>query len=320
MPSSKEPREGAARLASGGSSRLGLAVSAAASLALLVLTLHFYNAVISHFSPSLVAEWRIKHLRFIPVIADEGSILAISLSIAGAMLPLHLYARRRVKLQEALEEQLAVFLAVYASIAASSRSTAEALARASQLLGPPLGTHMEYMARLYSVTGDIRRAHAEATRSTTRRVRLLTRSIVAAARSGGNPARVLAAAAAYSREMRRLIKLIRSRLGEYSFVVSLASITYAVSAGVVVYLVKTMMGASLPGLSTTGIDVGVLLGMYYYALLMITVASAVVIARVIHGYTSLAPKYIALLILIGTVSYLAAPLMLSGAKTIYPQH
>ena len=289
--------------------------SAAASVLLFAaVLLYLYNAAMGNLYPALVARWRVERLGFVPVIADKGSIAAISTAIVAAMLPLHFYARRRVRRWEALEEQLSEFLAVYASIAASSRSTAEALLRAAQLLGPPLGRHMEHMARLYMATGDLPWAHREATRRTTRRVRLLTRSIVAAARSGGNPARVLAAAAAYSREMRRLVRLIRSRLGEYTFVVSLASLTYAVSAGVVVYLVQTMAGARLPGLGTASINVGILLGMYYYALLMIVAASSLVIARVIHGYTSLAPKYMALLTAVSTAAYLAAPLLLTSTR------
>lgn len=285
--------------------------AAAAALALFLLTcLYGYNAAAERLYPRLAAHYTVKHLRFIPVVGDEGTILCISVSLSAAMAPLWLYARRRVRLSEALEDQVSEFLAVYASIAASSRTTGEALRRAAGMLGEPLRSYIDRMARAYAVTGDLEAAYRLALGRAPRRVRLLARAVVSTARSGGNPSRVLAVAAAYSRELRRLSKLTRSRLGEYSFVVSLASLTYAVSAGVVLYLVRTMAGASLPGLGTANIDVAVLMGMYYYALLMIVVASALVISRVIYGHTALAPKYVALLLLVSTVAFLAAPLLL----------
>ncbi len=286
---------------------------AAVTVSLLVfalMLLYGYNALAEKLYPQLAARFEVKHLRFIPVIADEGTVTDIGVSLSAAMLPLWLYARRRVSALEALEDQMSEFLAIYASIAASSRTTEEALRRAAELMGEPLRGYVERMARAYRVTGDLEAAYRVAFARAPRRVRLLARSIVSTARSGGNPARVLAVTAAYSRELRRLTKLTKSRLGEYSFVVSLASLTYAVSAGVVLYLVKTMAGARLPGLGTANIDTGVLMGMYYYALLMIVVASAVVIARVIHGHAILAPKYIALLLLASTAAFLAAPLLL----------
>ena len=294
----------------------GVAAAVLSVLLFVAVAFYAYNAVAERLYPGLAARHVVKWLRFIPVIADEGTIAEVSAAISAAMLPLWLYARKRVRLSEEMEDQVSEFLAVYASIAASSRTTGEALERAARLLGKPLGDHVDRMARMYRVTGDIEAAYHAGFAKTPRRVRLLARSIVAAARSGGNPSRVLAAAAAYSRELRRLAKLTRSRLGEYSFVVSLASLTYAVSASVVIYLVRTMSGASLPGLGTAHIDIGVLMGMYYYALIMIVLASALVIARVIHGYTILAPKYIAILLSLSTAAFLAAPLLLKNPPHI----
>jgi len=290
----------------------GIAAALAALLLFTATLLYGYNLAAAWLSPQLVARFEVKHLRFIPVIADEGTVADISVSTAVAMLPLWLYARRRISWIEALEDQVSEFLAMYASTAASSRTTEEALRRAAELLEPPLRSYVDMMARVYRLTGDLEAAYRAAFRRAPRRVRLLVYNIVSAARGGGDPGRVLAAAAAYSREMRRLAKLTRSRLGEYSLVVSLASLTYAVAAGVVLYLVKAATVARLPGLAATGIDTGVLMGMYYYALTIIVAASAVVIARVIHGHTLLAPKYIALLLPASTAAFLAAPLLLQA--------
>ncbi len=291
------------------------AAAVAASLFLfLVVLLYGYNAVMSRLYPPLVAQHRVEMLRFIPVVADKGTLVEISAALVAAMIPLHLYTRRLVRRSEKLEDQMADFLAVYASIAASSRSTADALLRAARLLGPPLSLYIEKMARVYMVTGNLDLAYREAFGDAPRRVRLLARSIVTVTRSGGNPARVLSVTAAYSRELRRLSKMIRNRLGEYGFVVALASITFAVSAGVVLYLVATMAGAKLPGLGSAKIQPGLLAGLYYYSLLMITAASSIVIARVIHGYTALAPKYFAILLAISTAAFIAAPLLLAGQK------
>ena len=302
--------------------RLLAALAVAVSLAVFISWIRLYNLVAARLAPSLVALHRFKLFALVPVPTDQGTIVEASTAIILAMIPFHLiYARPTVNLRERLEEQVAEFLAVYASIAASSRSTYEALARAADMIGPPLGVYLERMARLYRSTGSLHQAYQEAFQGLPRRVRVLVRSIVTAARAGGNPSLVLAATAAHAREMRRLARMTRGRLSEYSFVVALASITFAVAAGVVLGLLEQMRGAQLPG-ATVAVDTGLVMGLYYYSMLMIIVASAVVMARVIQGHTLLAPKYVALLMLISLTALLVSPQLITaggGTPTGAPQ-
>jgi hypothetical protein len=56
------------------------------------------------------------------------------------------------------------------------------------------------------------------------------------------------------------------------------------------------------------IDLGLLTGLFFYSLIMISLGSAIVIARVIHGYTPLAAKYMLILLLIGYLAFILTPL------------
>lgn len=293
----------------------------AAGLGLAVAWVLGYPLLAPKLAAILGADWirpqyRVQLFHFIPVVTDKGTMILIAGALVAASLPIYLYARRFVKVMDIFDEQLAELLSTYAGLTASSGSTAEALLRAAKMIKPPLGTYVERMARIYRVTGDLEKAFEEAFKGTPRRVRLLARSIVTASLSGGLVHEVLSSAAVYSRESRRLMKLTQSRLSEYSFVVSLASLTYAVAAGIVQALVAgvakggTMFGAAI------GPDL--LGGLYFYSLIVIVVASAIVIARVVHGYTLIASKYIIMLMIASMLAFLVSPTIV-GPPTLQPQ-
>jgi len=291
---------------------MNTAIPVAVSLLVFVVwVVYGYNAIVDAVRPELHAFHRFERFWLIPVVADRGTIVEASTGIVLSMLPLHLYARRRVGLHERLEEQAAEFLALYASISASSRSSYEALMRAAEMIGPPLGRSLEQMARLYMVTGSIQEAYEEATLRLPRRVRILLRSIVTVARSGGNPSKIISTAAAHAREMRRLARITRNRLSEYTFVVALASATFAVASGVVLALLETMQNATLPATPKARIEPEIVRGMYYYSLMIIVFASSIVIARIIYGHIELAAKYIAILTFISTLAFLLSPLLIT---------
>ncbi len=292
-----------------------LIASILAIAALLAWILYVYNGVVRLIEPRLIAEYKVEYVMFIPVITDLGSIVSVSTGFTASMVPLFLYARRRVKLVELLEEQVVDFLAAFASIISSTRSTYEALVVASELVEKPLSNSLRVMAYTYKSTGNIQEAFDRATKGMPRRVRIFLKSIVTAARSGGNPHMVLSATTAHSREIRRLIKITRNRLSEYVFIVMLASITFAVSAGVMLGLLYYMLDLKLPGVGRLKVDIGIVRGLYFYSLIMINTASSIVIARIIRGYVLLAPKYFIILTLITLAAFAVSPLI-TGAPII----
>ena len=283
-----------------------------ALLLFLLWSLYVYNTIIGIIDPGLTAKYEIKRSIFIPVITDLGSIINISTAITISMIPLSIYARKRVKLVESLEEQVTDFLAAFASIISSTRSTYEALTVASELIEEPLASRLKHLAYAYKSTGNLQEAFDRATKNTPRRVRIFLKSIVTAARSGGNPHLVLSATTAHSREIRRLIRITRNRLSEYVFIVMLASITFAVSAGVMLGLLYYMLELKLPGVGGLRVDLGLVRGLYFYSLIMINFASSIVIARIIHGHTILAPKYFVILMLTTLIAFILSP-MITGA-------
>ncbi|ALL00822.1 Type II secretion system (T2SS), protein F [Pyrodictium delaneyi] len=270
-----------------------------------------YPLLAGRLATILGVDWLIPRHSFklfymIPVVTDKGTMIQLAGALATASLPVYIYARRTARLIDILDEELAEFLSTYAGLAASSGSTADALLRAARVLKPPLALYVERMARIYRTTGDLDKAFEEAFRRAPRRIRLLARSIVTASKSGGMIHEVLTAAATHSRESRRLMKMTQSRLSEYSFVVSLASLTYAVAAGIVQALVEKTAMSSIPGFGGA-VDTAILAGLYFYSLNTIVLASAIVIAKVVHNYTLLASKYVVLLTLASMAAYLLSP-------------
>ncbi len=293
--------------------KLLLAVTLLASAAAVLVWLLGYPALAEAVAPSLVPGMRFEVFVFVPVPADRGTIILLSGAVAAALAPLHLYLRRLVRLREELDEQVAEFLNVYAGVAASAGNSFEALRVSAEMMPPPLSRVLERAARLYLLTGSLPEAFNAAARSLPRRARLFARAAVLTARTGGDPARVVGNVAAYARESRRLSLAVRSRLSEYKLVVALASLTYAIAAGVVQGLVEVMSSLRLPSGPVVAVEPGVLLGLHYYSLLVIVAASAAVLSRVIEGTLLLAPKYFTLLLAASLAVFLAAPVLVNPA-------
>lgn len=279
----------------------------AASIFLPIVWLYAYPVIaLKSGYPLLIPRYSVIRFRYIPVITDPGTIVEISGAITMMALPVYLYARRRAALVEALEQQVAELLALYASLLASTGSAADALLAASKILSPPMSQLVEKMARIYRSTGDLDLAFREAFKEAPRKIRIYAYNIVAATRSRGMMHRVLGVAASHAQSTRRLLSLVKARLSEYGFIGALASITYAFSAGIVVGLVKKLSVMSLPGFGRA-IDPGLLLGLYYYSLLVIILAAAFIVARIVQGYSLLAAKYIVMLTLLDTFIMLLSP-------------
>lgn len=259
--------------------------------------LYLYNTLASLVDPRLVAEYRVSYALFIPVVADTASIVSISTGLILAAAPLHFYARKHVRLAEQIEDQAVDFLAVFATILSSTRSVYEALIVASELTGKPLSNTIRYIAYTYKATGDLQEAFDSATGSLPRRVRVFFKPVATILRSGGSPQVPLATTVAHMREIRRLSRLVRSRLGEYTFTVLLSSLTFAASAGVMIGILYYMARLELPVVGKLAVDVGLIRGLYFYALVIINLASSIVLARIVQGYTLLAPKYFIILTL-----------------------
>ena len=282
-------------------------VAVAATLLLPLLWLFLYPGLAAKTGYALlVPRHQIVLFRFIPVITDPGTMIEISGAITVAALPLYLYARREAALAEALEHQVAELLSLYASLLASTGSAADALLAASRILDKPMSVLVERMARIYKMTGDLDNAFRAAFSNAPRKVRIYAYNIVTATKSRGMMHRVLGVAASHAQSTRRLLSLVKARLSEYGFIGALASITYAFSAGIVVGLVQKLSVMSLPGFGKA-VDPGLLLGLYYYSLIVIILASAFIVARIVHGYSLLAAKYIAMLTLLDTFIMLFSP-------------
>ncbi len=253
--------------------------------------------------------YEISFFYIIPVLVDRGSMAGVALAIVIASIPVYVYIRRIVKIEKALDEQVAELLTIFSGLVDSTGSISEALLRASKIVGEPLGSMLTKLALNYRLTGDLEASFNMVFSNVPRRVRLLAHSIVVASRAGGRLGDVLARVAAYARESSRLSKVIKSRLAEYGFTVALASIVYSVAAGIILGLVGGR-GGELPGLSAV-INVDLLAGLYFYSLLVIVFASSIVIARIIHGYTLLASRYIGPLVLAAMAAFYLSPLLVS---------
>ncbi|ABM80083.1 type II secretion system F family protein [Hyperthermus butylicus] len=271
---------------------------------------HMANVLASFFGLDWVKPYHtVKFVYFVPVIADRGTMIMISGAIVAAMVPVYFYARQRYTELRMFEEQLIEFLLILPGMLAASPSTADALLRTARMLRPPFNSYVERMARIYASTGDLERAFNEAFTAAPSKVRILARSVVTAAKTGGHIHIVLSKVAAYADASRRLVGLAEARLSEYKMIAGLAAVAYALTAGVTVALVAQATAVPLPGM-TTRIDTGVLAGLYFYSLIMIVVASSIVIARVVYGYIALASKYIAMLLPLSLAVYLAAPIII----------
>ena len=262
------------------------------------------------YNDTFVSKPRFELLYGIPVLVDKGTMTRVMFAAILSLLPLSLYAGRRFREIREYEEQLVSLLLTLPGMLAAAASTADALARAARVLRPPFSRVVEKAARLYRVTGDLEGALQQslADDSVPGGVRVAASSIAVAAKAGGRVHEVFSRLASYLEASRRLVRIAEARLSEYKMIAVLAVLAYAATAGSTVALVSKASNVNLPGM-TVRIDLGLLTGLFFYSLITVTAGSAMVIARVIYGYTPLAAKYMLLLLPAGYAAFIMAPLM-----------
>ncbi len=288
---------------------IGLSLSAS----VLAPLIYVYLSIIEVVPEPLQPKFEFKYVFLVPVPMDEGTIVLMSLILTVFSAPLYLYARKSYAWMRSLQSQIREFFTVFSSIAESTESTVEALRYAAKLVDPPLSVLVEKFANMYSVEGSIDDAYRKVFRETPREIRLLMASIVAASRSGGARARILAEASRYAHQLYRFRVAVETRLAEYVAIVLLASITFAVAAAVVTGLVETMAASALPRIGGAAIDTKMMRGLFYYSAIMLAAASSVVLGKVVRGYTLLATKYFTLLIPLVTAILLLVPMLMPAS-------
>ncbi len=259
-----------------------------------------------------VAQPRLATIYVVPIVYDRVTIAAVTGAVSATLLPIYLYARRMYRWLERVREQSRDFLLLFSGLVETTESVYEALMIASRMVGKPLSILVEYMARHYRLTGDLEEAFRRAFSSAPRDVRLLMSSIVVAARGGGRMEEIVVQAANYSNELRRFHVLVESRLAEYTAIVALGSVTFSFTAAVILKLLKVMEAAQVPFMAARMPPLEVLTASFYYAMLILTVLSSVVVGKVIKGYTPLAAKYIMFLLPVNTAILYLLPDYLPG--------
>ncbi len=281
------------------------AVASAAAAAVLLL-LYYYSLLLGRVEPRVTA------VAGLPVVYDRETLAFTAALIVAAALPVYVYARRAYSWAQSLREQTRDFLLIFSGLVEGTESVYEALMIGSRMVGRPLSVMVEYMARLYKLTGSIERAFEEAFKGAPRDVRLLLSTIVLAARGGGRMEEVISQAASFANELRRFGILVESRLAEYTAIVALSSITFSFAAAVIVKLLQALGAATLPFMRAAMPPIEVLQALFYYTMLIITLFSSIVVGKVIRGYAPLAAKYVAILVPVNTVVLLYLPDIIPG--------
>ncbi len=281
-----------------------VAVSAATAVTTIVLYVMLY--MLGRIEP------RIESLYGVPVVVDRQTMLYISASISATLLPVYLYARRTYNWLQKLREQSRDFLLIFSGLVETTESIHDALIIASRMVGRPLSLLLEYMARIYQLTGNLDEAFKRAFQNVPRDVRLLLSSVTVAARGGGRMEEIIAQAANYSNELRRFNVLVESRLAEYTAIVMLGSLTFSFTTAVIIKLLQVLQKAgNVPFLAAIP-ELELMIGAFFYGMLVLTILSSIVVGKVIKGYTPISTKYIVFLVPVNTLILLYLPRLIPG--------
>jgi hypothetical protein len=275
--------------------------AASVGVAVALLLLYYNYLVAGVISP------KVGKIAGLPIVYDEETLFFLAGFVTLSSLPIYLYARKVYSWTQKLREQTRDFLLAFSGLALGTESIYEALVVASRMVGSPLGHLIEYMARLYKVTGDIEKAFNETFRGVPRDVRLLLSTIVLTAKGGGRVEEVIAQAANYANELRRFSILVESRLAQYTAIVALSSITFSFAATVILKLIESFAAAELPFAEIAIPSPEILRASFYYAMLLLTIFSSIVVGKVIRGYLPLAAKYIVILVPVNALILLYLP-------------
>jgi hypothetical protein len=237
----------------------------------------------------------------LPVPYGAASILSLEAIIVLAVIPPAIAFRRGHEVITDLKYQSRIFLQVYPSIAASAQSTVEALSASASLVERPLRDLIRALANSYRLTGDLEGSFRRVFGDAPRDVRILLSAIPVAGRSGGRAKEVLEVISRYAAELDRMEFTLFNRLRSYAMVVYMGVAVYGVVAGVGVSVASTFTGFALPGSQgLSPLTLVQMLGFMYYALLVLSAASAYVLAKIIDDYPPRSLEYFAFLSALGS--------------------
>lgn len=237
----------------------------------------------------------------LPVPYGVVSILSLEAIIVLAVIPPAIAFRRGHEVITDLKYQSRIFLQVYPSIAASAQSTVEALSASASLVERPLRDLIRALASSYKLTGDLEGSFRRVFGDAPRDVRILLSAIPVAGRSGGRAKEVLEVISRYAAELDRMEFTLFNRLRSYAMVVYMGVAVYGVVAGVGVSVASTFTGLALPGSQgLSSLTLVQLLGFMYYALLVLSAASAYVLAKIIDDYPPRSLEYFTFLSALGS--------------------
>ncbi len=294
---------------------------AAAGIAAILVILYYYGIVAGQnlrieidglINVTAKVNPMVKTLYGVPLLVDRKSMIFIAALLSLPMIPVYLYARRVYSWIQKLRDQTRDFLLAFAGLVETAESYYEALLLAARMVGKPMSTLVEYMARLYRVTGNLEYAFQQAFKHVPRDVRLLLSTITLAAKSGAYVEEVVSQAADYANEFRRFNILIESRLAEYTAIAALSSVTFSFASAVIIKLLNVFT-ASRPGFIAGALPpLPLIEAAFFYSMLILTVFSSFVVGKVIRGYSLLASKYLVLLVPLNTAIILYLPQLLPG--------
>ncbi|PMP88278.1 MAG: hypothetical protein C0172_02970 [Caldisphaera sp.] len=251
----------------------------------------------------------------IPVPANNITIIFIDLFLIFLLLPLAFYSKKYTVFMQKLKEQTRGFLQVYPSVATSLPSVSQAIIASIDLVEEPLKDYLAAFGYLYKMTGDLEGSFLKIFSNAPRDVRLLLISILTTAKSGGRSSDVLNVTSKYASELQRMESYLKNKLQSYSTVIMMGIAVYGFSVGmttVMLEILRKSPSLGLTGISTYAINVEGVIGIFFYSLLIVSAASAYVIAKIISDYAPRTSEYFIYLISIGTISMMIAFSMARG--------
>ncbi len=251
-----------------------------------------------------------EHFSIVLVLRGPKSIGVFEGIMALGLMPLAIRYRGRVSYVRQLREQVIELLQIYPNIFSSAKSIDEALEVSISLMESPLRDLLERLRLVYRSTGDLEGAFKKVFSEVPRDVRLLLLSIIVVGRSGGRARELLELASKYAIDLDRMDYTIANRLRTYGMITFIAIAVFGIATAISLDLVGALAGA--PTIQAAGIgtapaahiSVTALLGMMYYTLLMLSTASAYVLAKSIDGYAPRSIEYFVELSALGTLTML----------------
>ncbi len=242
------------------------------------------------------------------------SMAAMDVLVLGSLTPVAIYLNRMQSFNKEIVRQSRTFLQVFPSIAASSQSLGDALDAAASLMSDPLKSYLISFSTLYKSTGDAVGSFNKVFYNAPREARLLMSSIVVAERSGGRARDVLEIVSRYATELERMEFALFNRLRSYSMIIYLGIAVYGIASGIGVSIARSLIGSMfIPGGSSlTAAQLEGMVGLLYYALMVLAAAGAYIMARIIDDQPSKTVQHFIVLQLLGSVSLSLSLIIMHG--------